>query len=132
MDDKPEHYIKSSTEQGVVVITVTEPRLQSDDVAEALRQEMLAAVTRSGLRKVVVNFQHVKYVSSSAFRPLLSLRRKLHEEGGQVVLCGLTSAVGDIFYTTRMVDPNGSPRVLFDMETDVPAAVARLNRPPTE
>jgi anti-anti-sigma regulatory factor len=76
--------------------------------------------------------QKVKILSSVAFRPLLRLRSKLQESGGQVILCGLTPVVGDIFYTTKMLSPGGSYQALFQIEADVAAAVNRLNRDAAE
>ncbi len=39
-----------------------------------------------------------------------------------MILCGLTPAVGDIFYTTKMLSPSGSLDAPFHMEADVAAA----------
>lgn len=132
MNTAPQGHIETAIEQDVLVITITVTRIQSEDVAEALRGEMLAAVDGTGLRKVVVDFRNAQYLSSTAFRPLLSLRRKLQEEGGQVILCGLTSAIGDVFYTTRMIDPSGTVTAVFEMQPDVAAAVAYLTAAPAQ
>jgi anti-anti-sigma factor len=118
--------VKISTDQGILVLTITEPRVQGEEVAEILRQEMLAALERSGARQVVVDFQHALYISSAAFRPLLSLRRKLQETNGRIVLCGLSKAIGDVFYTTQMISDTGSVAPLFEMQKDVPSAIAHL------
>ena len=45
-----------------------------------------------------------------------------------MVLCGLNPAVGDIFYTTQMLNPKGSAQTPFQIEPDVTAAIGRLNR----
>jgi anti-anti-sigma factor len=121
------HHLQSRIEQGVLVLTVTAPTIQDEGLAEALREELLAAV--AGAAQVVIDFQHTKYLSSVAFRPLLSLRQRLRETGGRLILCGLSAAIGDVFYTTRLVDESGSFSAPFQLEPDVAAAVARLNRP---
>lgn len=131
MTQQQTRYVSGRVEQDVLVLTISVSKIQGEEVADAIRLEMLHELESTGLRSVVVDFQHAQYVSSTAFRPLLALRRRLHElGGGRVVLCGLSSVVGDVFYTTRMVDPTGSVTALFDMEADVPAAVARLTGPP--
>jgi anti-anti-sigma factor len=124
-EPQPRH-LKSSIEQGILVLTITETQLQSEAQTQTLLQEMLAAVSSLKAAKVVINLQHIKYISSVAFGPLLHLRRKLQETGGRMILCGLTSVVGDVFYTTRLVSPDGSFAAPFEMEPDVAAAVARL------
>jgi anti-anti-sigma factor len=130
MAEEQYHHLRTGIEQGVLVLTITEPRVQGDQIAEALRGEMLTALARSGLDRVVVDFRHAEYISSSAFRPLLAIRRKLQETAGQLVLCGLSGAVGDVFHTTRMIDDSGSAAPMFELEPDLAAAITRLNSGP--
>ncbi len=128
MTPPPYRYLKSSTEQGVLVLTVTATKIQDEELGNALREELVAAVAEAGAQKVVVNFQHTVYVSSVAFRPLLHLRQKLQATGGRLILCGLSPVIGDLFYTTRLASSTGSTAP-FQLEPDVAAAVARLNNP---
>ena len=128
MPESATRHLQVRQEDGVLVLTITDVRVEGEDAAEALRQEMLAAVAEAGADKVVVNFQHTRYISSAAFRPLLSLRRRLQEANGRLMICGLNPVVGDVFYTTKMVSPDGSSVAVFEMEPTVAAAVARLNR----
>jgi anti-anti-sigma factor len=114
----------------VLVLTLVEAQVEGDSIAQALQRELLAAVTAAGAHKVIVDFQNVKYISSVAFSPLLALRRHLNGAGGRLVVCGLNEMVGDIFYTTKMVSPSGTFTAPFEMQPDVPAAVAALNPPP--
>lgn len=114
----------------VLVVTLTEKQVEGDAIAQALQRELLAAVAAAGACKVVVDFQNVHYISSVAFSPLLALRRHLNGQKGRLVVCGLNSMVGDIFYTTKMVSPTGTFAAPFEMQPDVPAAVAALKEPP--
>lgn len=126
---EPQHrHLTGRVEQNVLVLTITETRLQDETLAGALLQELLDAVSQSALRKVVIDMQHIQYMSSVAFRPLLGLRAKLQERGGRMILCGLTPVVGDIFYTTKLLSPSGSFDAPFQMECDVATAIDRLNR----
>ena len=109
-----------------MVLTITEPQLQGDPVADGLRTELLAAVERSGARHVVLDFQGVTYLSSVAFRPLLSLHRKLKELGGRLVLCGMKDRVSEVFHVTRLVSAAGTSAAPFELQPDVPAAIASL------
>lgn len=119
-------YLHSRIEQGVVVLTLGVPRLEGEEVAEQLRQELIAAVTLSGVYIAIIDFSNVKYLSSVAFRPLLSLRRKLRELNGRLILCGLSKVIGDVFYTTRMVSQGGEVAAPFELQPDVPSALSRL------
>jgi anti-anti-sigma factor len=127
MPESPYRYLTPSVEQGVLVLTLTTSELQDEKVTGALHQEFMAAVEHYRPRKVVVDLHQLRYVSSVAFRPLLSLRKKMLENGGRLMLCGLSSVVGDVFYTTRMVGSTGNFSAPFELEADVAAAVARLN-----
>jgi anti-anti-sigma factor len=111
-------------------LTFTVPQMHGDALMEELRQELLTAVIRAQASRVVLDFRNVEYLSSAGFRPLLSLRRHLHEKGGSMVLCGLAPEVAEVFHVTRMISTSRSSPAPFDVEDDVPAAMARLNAGP--
>jgi anti-anti-sigma factor len=119
-------YLEASTEQGVLVLTVTRPQIEGEDIAAALKEELLSTVAKHGLNKVVLDLSNTRYVSSIAFWPLLTLRRQLGEQGGKLIICGLTGAVEEVFTTTKMVSSSGSTDAPFEMAPDREAAVARL------
>jgi anti-sigma B factor antagonist len=119
-------HLKSRVDGGVLVLTITETEVQGEEIARALRQEMLTAAELAKPQQVVVDFRHTKYISSAAFWPLLSLYRKLQAVGGKLTVCGLSPVVGDVFYTTRLVSASGSASAPFGVEPDVETALARL------
>ncbi len=123
-------HVDCRLEHGGLVLTIKETHLQEEKLVEGLLQEMNRAVDHYGARRVIVDMNRLKYLSSVAFRPLLALRRKMLEINGRLVLCGLSSVVGDVFYTTRLVDATGKFSAPFEMADDVPAALARLNTQP--
>jgi len=114
------------------VLTITSTDLQDEKLADALAEELLDAVAQFGMHQIVLDMQRLRYISSVAFRPLLRLRSKLKEIGGRMILCGLTPAVGDIFFTTKMLSPTGSFEAPFQMAADVAAAVAQLKDEPAQ
>jgi anti-anti-sigma factor len=132
MSEPQYRHLKGRTEQGVLVLTITEPQLQGDTLVESLRRELRTAVGEPGAQKVILDFRLVRSVSSEAFRPLLSLRRKLGETGGRMALCNLSPVVAKTFQVTRLVSTSRASTPPFEMEADVPAAVALLNKTATE
>ncbi len=126
MSQTPFQHLETSVEQGTLVLTLRTARIEGERIADALLQEMLAALTAGEAPKVVVDFRHTQYLSSVAIRTLLGFRRRVLELGGQLVLCGLNEVVGDVFYTTRMVSTDPELNAPFVMEPDVAAAIARL------
>jgi anti-anti-sigma factor len=77
---------------------------------------------------VVLDLSAVKYMSSSGFRPLLSLQRKVREHGGRLVLSNLDPHVEDVFSVTRLISTSSSSRATFEVQLDVPAAILSLYR----
>jgi anti-anti-sigma factor len=122
-------HLESSVQSGVLVITVTENQLQDEKLAQAIQDELLSVVNSAGLSSVVVDLRNIRYVSSVAFRPLLRLRRHVHDAGGKLVLCGMSRIVGDVFFTTKLVSPDGSFVAPFEMAADAAAAVERITSP---
>jgi anti-anti-sigma factor len=123
-------YLESAVEDGVLVLTVLRQQIEGEDLAQGLREELLAAVGKAGVAKVVLDLKNTRYVSSIAFWPLLTLRRQLAERGGQLIVCGLTGAVHDVFTTTKMVSTSGALNSPFDVAPDRASAVARLRGAP--
>jgi anti-anti-sigma factor len=131
MPEPQYHHLKGRTEQGVLVLTITEPQLQGDTLVDSLRRELRTAVGEPpGVQKVVLDLHLVRAVSSEAFRPLLSLRRRLGEVGGRMALCNLSPVVAKTFQVTRLVSTSRSSTPPFETESDVASAIALLNRIP--
>jgi len=119
--------LQSVVDRGVLVLTITQPRIQGEEIAQALREEMRSALERAGINRVVIDLQHARYLSSVAFWPLLSLRRQLLDAGGRLMICGLSGDVEDVFTTTKMISTGGEVDAPFEVAPDVAAAVARLS-----
>jgi anti-anti-sigma factor len=119
-------FLHSSVEQGVLVLTIAQPRIQGEEIAYTLREEMRLAVEQTGIQRVVIDFRHTRYLSSVAFWPLLSLRKQLREAGGRLIICGLTDDVEDVFTTTKMISSGGAVDAPFEVAADAAAAIERM------
>jgi anti-anti-sigma factor len=124
-DANPKHFLVDTVD-GSLVLTITASQVHGDGLADSLRQEMQAVVAAHGARQVIIDFQNVSYISSAVFRPLLSLRRKLQEIGGRMVLCNLTPLVLDVFHVLRLISTSRSYPATFEVQPDVPSAVKAL------
>ena len=125
---RPPRYIKTRIEQGVLIVTITKPRLQGDSLANTLRQELIAAVEEAQLDipRIILDMKVVVSLTSSAFRPILHLHRTVGEKKGQVALCNLSAVVAQALRTTRLIDTGRSSTGAFLVEPDVAAALTRL------
>jgi anti-anti-sigma factor len=127
MSQPQSNRVRVATEQGVLVLTVLDTEMREERTCAAIRQEFLDAVTKSGSKKIVVDFANVSFLSTVAFRPLLSLRRLAHEAKARLVLCNLSELVAEVFHATRLLAPGGSGTAPFEAQPDVASAVAYLN-----
>ena len=129
MSEQQYRYLAPRVEQGVLVLTITHSQLRSTqfDLPDVLRDEMLRAVAQAQANKVVVDLSRVEQLGSASFRPLLSLRRQLHEAKGQLLLAGLQPDIREVFLVTRLIDEQGSSLATFGVAADAATAVMRLN-----
>jgi anti-anti-sigma factor len=118
--------LHSSVDRGVLVLTIVQSRIQGEEAAQQLREEMQLALDKAGGNRVVVDLQHVRYLSSVAFWPLLSLRRQLFTAGGRLMICGLTGDIETLFLTTKMISNGGAVDAPFEVAPDADAAISRL------
>ena len=124
LPSSPSH-VKARTEAGVLVLTILDQQVTGEEQCLALREELLDAAGQ-GSQKIAVDFQHVEYVSSVAFRPLLSLHRRVHQLEGRLVLCNLQPLVAEIFQATGLLIDSRAPSV-FEEQPTLAAAIASLN-----
>jgi anti-anti-sigma factor len=128
MPDSRYRLLTARVDKGVLVLVITHAQLRSTefDVVEALRDELLQAVADAKTNKVVVDLSAVEQVGSASFRPLLSLRRKLNESSGQLLLCGMQPDVREVFLVTRLIDADGTLAATFGAAPDVASAIGRI------
>jgi anti-anti-sigma regulatory factor len=122
-------FLEPSVEHGVLILEILRRQIEGEDIAAGLKDELEEQVTRHNATKVVLDFTRCRYVSSIAFWPLLTLRRRLADAGGRLIVCGLTGVVLEVFSSTKMVSNSGSTAAPFEMAPDRAAAVARLAHP---
>ena len=118
--------LQTSVDQGVLVLTITQSRIQGEETAQQLREEMQLALEKTGIHRVVVDLQNVRYMSSVAFWPLLSLRRQLARSEGRLIICGLTGDIEILFLTTKMISSGGAVDAPFDVAPNAAAAVEKV------
>lgn len=119
-------HLRYRVENGVLIVTPTPAKLCDEDLADAVRQDLLDAVTTSGATKVVLDLQALEEMSSVGFWPLLRLYRKLKDNDGKLVLCNLRPGVAAVLHGTRMISTSGVSAAPFEEAPDEAAAVARL------
>ena len=83
-----------------------------DDIAcNALMDELQQFVYEKKPRQVIVSFARVKRVTSSAFKVLLTLRRQLLKNGGQLMLSDMRPELCEKFRLLNL------DRTVFDISS---------------
>lgn len=113
-------------ESGTLIATFKDDQITGDELADALRDEFLAALDHFAPSKMVINFEKVRYLSSAGFRPLLALHRKITERGCRMMFCNLEPEIEEVFTVTRLLSPNAKIKAPFQAAPDVPSAIAQL------
>ena len=97
-------FLTQHIENGVVVLTFTNPTLNADAVTEAL-----TVVNAAENRKIILDCQWVRFLVGGSlcpdqepFTPLLKLRKQLTDEGGRLILCNVATEISEVFRIIRL------------------------------
>jgi anti-anti-sigma factor len=120
------NHISVQQTAGVSVLTIQPKKIATYELAEAIGQELIDASQKQSPPKVVVDLAKVEYMSSVGYGPLITLRGRIRESGGRLVLCGLSEVVLEMFEATRLLINPRSPKALFEVAASPDAAVAML------
>lgn len=115
-------------EPGALVVTLKDSHVSGDELAEAIRKELLNASEEFEVSKWIVDFSRVQFFTSSGIRPLLTLHRKLQSSGARLVLCNLREDIAEVFHATRLLATAGAPPGPFEAAPDLENALRRLRR----
>ena len=88
------------TKQGDVSIVAIDGQLIVSNRQE-LKQKMLDELER-GARKLLVDFSQTGYIDSSGLGVLVSLSKKIREQGGALRLAGLNDDLRTLFELTKL------------------------------
>src|ERR671918_3115613 len=87
-------------ERGGPVLVGGEGQLIAGNRQE-LKQKVLDAV-EEGARKFVIDFSKTGYIDSSGLGVLVSLSKKIREQGGELRLAGLNADLQTLFELTKL------------------------------
>lgn len=115
-------YLRLEQSAGAVVVGVGVDLLTEDVNLDQFGHELFALVEQFGCRRLVVNLDTVRMVTSAGLGKLITLHRKMHRHQGMVVFCHLQEAVEDVLRTSRLI-------TYLQVAADVPSALAALPTP---
>jgi len=91
-------------DEGAVVVTFVRPQLTDEDNIEQLGQALFALLDKDSQRRIILDLSPLDYVTSSVLGKFITLHRRLHRQGGALVLCGLQPNVRETLRASRLLD----------------------------
>ena len=91
------HFLTQHTQNGVVILTFTEPLLNADAVEEAI-----SVINAGESRKVILNCQAVRFLAGDSLSRLLKLIRNLTDKDGRLVVCNVAPDFAEVLRVTRL------------------------------
>lgn len=100
MEMRCEHL--ESREEGDVVVARIKPESSATTTFEDIAAEILSLIKTTQCQKILINLQHVEYLQSTGLGSLVLLEKTMAATQGQLRLCGLSSAVEELFQLTGL------------------------------
>jgi anti-sigma B factor antagonist len=86
----------------ITIATCRDMKLNDDLVIQEWGDQLLALFDDKACRKLLVNFERVLFMSSSALRALITLNKKAKEVKAILYLCGIDDNIMEAFRITRL------------------------------
>lgn len=102
---------------GWTAVRLNEASLMEPAVIEALNAHVEQLLAQ-GKNRLVLDFKHVEYISSSMVGVLVGTRQSVTRTGGQLILCGLRPRLHELLRITRL-------ERMFIVEPDLSHAMKR-------
>jgi anti-anti-sigma factor len=84
-------------EEVIGEVTVLEVKGRIDTTTAPTLRERLQSSCAPGGKSVVVDLQHLEYISSAGFRVFLLAAKQAEDTSGKFMLCGLSAKVVQLF-----------------------------------
>jgi anti-sigma B factor antagonist len=97
----PGALLELTKHNGVGVVSFRTSRILDQSNVQQLGDEFSDLFRVHKLRKIVLNFKNVHYMSSAVMGKLVSLHKQLEEAGGELRLCHIADSIYEIFKIMR-------------------------------
>ena len=86
----------------VTVVNFVDRRILDEQNIQIIGDQLFSLVDTEGLRKLLLNFGNVEYLSSAALGKLITLNKKLQAAGGRLILCNIDPQIYEVFEITKL------------------------------
>jgi anti-sigma B factor antagonist len=92
----------SRVQNGVTVVEFTDAKVIDQRNINQIGAELMHLVDAAGVRKMLIDLENVRYLSSAVLGKLISLHKALRANGGQLKLCSIAPPIFEVFEITRL------------------------------
>ena len=86
----------------VTIATTLDMKLNDDLSIQEWGDQLIALLDDAECKKLLVSFERVLFMSSSALRALITLNKKAKEVQSTLILCGIDDNIMEAFRITRL------------------------------
>jgi len=117
--DASKEQVAFEREGGVTVATLEVAEIASMPHAIDLMAPFEQEIQLHRPEKLLIDLQHVKFISTTVINVLLVVLKRVRTYGGEVYLSGLGAAIGQVFETMRLTE-------IFEIHPDRQTALGRI------
>jgi len=86
----------------ITLVTCLDIKLNDELAIQEWGEQLTDVLDNGGCKKLVVNFENVKFLSSSALRILIVIQKKCAADDIPFMICGLREEILEIFRITNL------------------------------
>ena len=94
--------IAVSEVEGVAVVRFVDRKILDEGNIQELGRELFHLVEEEGRKNVLLNFANVEFLSSAALGKLITLDRKVKDNGGTLKLSNIRPEIYEVFAITKL------------------------------
>jgi anti-sigma B factor antagonist len=98
------------------VVGFTDEKILEETDVRALRTSIEAVIEQTSRIHLVLDFRHVRFLSSAVLGLLIRISKRVYEQGGQLRLCNIHPSIYEVFKITRLTS-------VFEIHEDVDSAI---------
>ncbi len=97
------------------IVAFTDEKILEETDVRALREAVESVVDQAPGLHLVLDFRHVKFLSSAVLGLLIRISKRVYEQEGELRLCNIHPGIHEVFKITRLTN-------VFEIYEDVDSA----------
>src|SRR5438309_11660659 len=86
----------------VTVVNFIDHKILDEQNIQIIGEQLFSLVDQDHVKKMLLNFRNVEYLSSAALGKLITLNKKVQAAGGRLVLCNIDPQIREVFEITKL------------------------------